>query len=48
MFGCLIPKSYKEALEFDKENNNTKLTEVCIFLQGVPPTGGEGETMVTP
>ena len=24
MFGYLIPKSYKEALEFDKENNNTK------------------------
>ena len=24
MFGYLIPKSYKESLEFDKENNNTK------------------------
>ena len=24
MFGYLIPTSYKEALEFDKENNNTK------------------------
>ena len=24
MFRYLIPKSYKEALEFDKENNNTK------------------------
>ena len=24
MFGYLIPKSYKEALELDKENNNTK------------------------
>ena len=24
MFGYLIPRSYKEALEFDKENNNTK------------------------
>ena len=24
MFGYLIHKSYKEALEFDKENNNTK------------------------
>ena len=24
MFGYLIPISYKEALEFDKENNNTK------------------------
>ena len=24
MFGYLIPKSYQEALEFDKENNITK------------------------
>ena len=24
MFGYLIPRSYKEALEFDKENNNNK------------------------
>ena len=24
MFGYLIPRSYKEAFEFDKENNNTK------------------------
>ena len=24
MFGYLIARSYKEALEFDKENNNTK------------------------
>ena len=24
MIGYLIPRSYKEALEFDKENNNTK------------------------
>ena len=24
MFGYLIPRSYKEALEFDKENSNTK------------------------
>ena len=24
MFGYLIPRSYKEALEFDKESNNTK------------------------
>ena len=24
IFGYLIPRSYKEALEFDKENNNTK------------------------
>ena len=24
------------------------LTEVCNFWQDVPPTGGEGETMVTP
>ena len=36
MFGYLIPKSYKEALEFDKENNNTKWADatrdemVCI------------------
>ena len=28
MFGYLIPKSYKEALQFDKENNNTKWTDV--------------------
>ena len=27
--------------------NTAKLTEVDN-LQGVPPTGGEGETMVTP
>ena len=27
MFAYLIPRSYKEALEFDKENNNTKWTE---------------------
>ena len=27
--------------------NQNVLTEVWI-LQGVPPTGGEGETMVTP
>ena len=25
MFGYLIPRSYREALEFDKENYNTKL-----------------------
>ena len=24
MFGYLIPRSYKEALEFDKENNNVE------------------------
>ena len=24
MFGYLIPRSYKEVLEFDEENNNTK------------------------
>ena len=24
MLGYLIPRSYKEALEFDKENNTTK------------------------
>ena len=28
MFGYLIPRSYKEALEFDKEKNNTKCTDV--------------------
>ena len=27
MFGYLIPRSYKEALEFDKKNNNTKWTD---------------------
>ena len=27
IFGYLIPRSYKEALEFDKKNNNTKWTD---------------------
>ena len=27
MIGYLIPRSYKEALEFDKESNNTKWTD---------------------
>ena len=41
MFGDLIPKSYKEALEFDKENNNTKWADAtrdemdCIKEQEV-------------
>ena len=41
MFGYLIPKSYKEALEFDKENNSTKWGDairdemVCIKEQEV-------------
>ena len=41
MFGYLIPKSYKEALEFDKENNNTKWADAtrdemdCIKEQQV-------------
>ena len=41
MFGYLIPRSYKEALEFDKENNNTKWTDAtrdemdCIKEQEV-------------
>ena len=41
MFGYLIPKSYKEALEFDKENNNTKWADAtrdkmdCIKEQEV-------------
>ena len=36
MFVYLMPRSYKEALEFDKENNNTKWADairdemVCI------------------
>ena len=41
MFAFLIPKSYKEALEFDKENNNTKWADAtrdemdCIKEQEV-------------
>ena len=41
MFGYLIPKSYKEALEYDKENNNTKWADAtrdemdCIKEQEV-------------
>ena len=41
MFGYLIPKSYKEALEFDKEYNNTKWADAtrdemdCIKEQQV-------------
>ena len=41
MFGYLIPRSYKKALEFDKQNNNTKLTDAtrlqmdCIKEQEV-------------
>ena len=41
MFGCLIPRSYKEAIDFDKENNNTKWADAtrdemdCIMEQEV-------------
>ena len=41
MFGYLILMSYKEALEFDKENNNTKWADAtrdeinCIKEQQV-------------
>ena len=41
MFGYLIPRSYKDALEFDKENNNTKWADAtrdemdCIKEQEV-------------
>ena len=41
MFGYLISKSYKEALQFDKENNNTKWADAtrdevdCIKEQEV-------------
>ena len=41
MFGYLIPRSYKGALEFDKENNNIKWTDAsreeidCIKEQQV-------------
>ena len=41
MFGYLIPRSYKEAIEFDKENNNTKWADAtrdemdCIKEQKV-------------
>ena len=31
MFGYLIPKSYKEAFEFDKENNNTKWADATRY-----------------
>ena len=37
MFGYLIPHSYKEALEFDKKNNNTTWADAtrdemdCVF-----------------
>ena len=30
MFGYLIPRSYKEALEFDKENNNSKSADATM------------------
>ena len=45
MFGYLITKSYKEALEFDKENNNTKWADTtrdemdCIKEQQVFTNG---------
>ena len=41
MYGYLIPRLYKEALEFDKENNNTKWADAtrdemdCIKEQQV-------------
>ena len=41
MFGYLIPRSYKEALEFDEENNSTKWADAtrdemdCIKEQQV-------------
>ena len=41
MFGYLIPRSYKEALDFDKENSNTKWADAtrdemdCIKEQEV-------------
>ena len=44
MFGYLIPRSYKEALEFDEENNNTKWADAtrdemdCIKEQQVSQT----------
>ena len=43
MFGYLIPRSYKEAQEFDKENNNTKWAGAtrdemdCIKEQSTAP-----------
>ena len=43
MFSYLIPRSYKEALEFDKENNNTKWADAtrdemdCIKEQEMNP-----------
>ena len=45
MFGYLVPKSYKEALEFDKDNNNTKWADTtrdemdCIKEQQVITKG---------
>ena len=41
MFGYLIPRSYEEDLEFDKDNNNTKWADAtrdemdCIREQQV-------------
>ena len=53
--GCGEPSLYMGfqfmndvGLSFDDEmENQSQVTEVHN-LQGVPPTGGEGETMVTP
>ena len=49
MFGYLIPRSYKEALEFGKEYNNTKWADAtrdemdCIKEQEVVPTCGRAK-----
>ena len=49
MFGYRIPRSYKEALEFDKDNNNTKWADAtrdemdCIKEQQVFFQGTKGK-----
>ena len=35
MFGYLIPKSYMEALEFDKENINIKWADATLGMKTI-------------
>ena len=51
----LYSVKYNNSIPFFEEQScqaNKVLIDGCnrgfVFLQGVPPTGGEGETMVTP
>ena len=54
MFGYLIPKSYKEGLEFDKGNNNTKWADAvrdemdCIKEQEVFTTCQRSKPQMNP